>query len=523
MKGNFRLKSAKVKAAKSPEGMAMAKQDMEKFIAELSDEEAAAFREMADKLDSDDLANDLTMPESDNPTFIAFNRTAINDNQLKGWYEDAMPGLVAKADKWRKVDPGTASDEHLLTGMRELACAEGYYWTGNTSHTFGVAKSTDDQLQQFLAENLPDHNFTSGQFLSGFKSKTMQANEDMWGISKLIQADDALYELVLVTPAARLMGALQDHPASGPVLAAIDAYLEIYGHQSCSLDFVEPTPIEDPSMLFVTLKTMVADRAYDPMKHEVEATRRREKALHEVSQLLDGLKYWQFRYRLWFSRKYYPIREESMYYLGISWPVLRPMALELGRRLVEAGTLPAADDVFYLNTAELTTAADARKENRALPEYGPIAAERRELREARKRLHPPGTIPPEASENPALKFKQTQILNDPNSDTLRGIPVSPGTVTAPVSLINSPAEFDQMKPGSILVCSMTNPAWTPLFAHASGLVTDMGGILGHGSIVAREYGIPAVVGTGNITQRAKSGRKISVDGDAGIVELLEEE
>ncbi len=182
----------------------------------------------------------------------------------------------------------------------------------------------------------------------------------------------------------------------------------------------------------------------------------------------------------------------------------------------------AEDHVFHLNTAELTEAADARKENRALPEYGPLAAERRELREARKRLHPPGTIPPEASDNPALKFKVTQIRNDPNSDTLMGIPVSPGTVTAPVSLINSPAEFDQMKPGSILVCSMTNPAWTPLFAHASGLVTDMGGILGHGSIVAREYGIPAVVGTGNITQRVKSGRQISVDGDAGAVKLLED-
>ena len=67
---------------------------------------------------------------------------------------------------------------------------------------------------------------------------------------------------------------------------------------------------------------------------------------------------------------------------------------------------------------------------------------------------------------------------------------------------------------------MTNPAWTTLFAHASGLVTDMGGILGHGSIVAREYGIPAVVGTGTITQRVKSGQEMKVDGDAGTVQLL---
>ena len=113
------------------------------------------------------------------------------------------------------------------------------------------------------------------------------------------------------------------------------------------------------------------------------------------------------------------------------------------------------------------------------------------------------------------------MVNDPNSNIMIGVPVSPGTVTGPVSLIKSPAEFDQMKPGSILVCPMTNPAWTPLFAHAKGLVTDIGGILGHGSIVAREYGIPAVVGTGTSTVRLKSGQNITGDGNTGKVTLLD--
>ena len=122
-----------------------------------------------------------------------------------------------------------------------------------------------------------------------------------------------------------------------------------------------------------------------------------------------------------------------------------------------------------------------------------------------------------------VRFKETQTRNDPNSDTLLGVPVSPGMVTGPASLIKSPAEFDQMRRGSILVCPMTNPAWTPLFAHAIGLVTDMGGILGHGSIVAREYGIPAVVGTGTITRRVKHGQMLSIDGNSGTVKLLEDD
>ena len=77
-----------------------------------------------------------------------------------------------------------------------------------------------------------------------------------------------------------------------------------------------------------------------------------------------------------------------------------------------------------------------------------------------------------------------------------------------------------MKPGSVLVCPMTSPAWIQLFAHAVGLVTDIGGILGHGSIVSREYGIPAVVGTGSTTQRVVHGQKIHLGGDAGTVKVL---
>ena len=85
----------------------------------------------------------------------------------------------------------------------------------------------------------------------------------------------------------------------------------------------------------------------------------------------------------------------------------------------------------------------------------------------------------------------------------------------------APSDFDNMIPNSILVCPMTTPAWTQLFSHAVALVTDIGSILAHGSIVAREFGIPAVLGLGNVTQRLKSGQRILVDGDAGTIEILD--
>ena len=132
-------------------------------------------------------------------------------------------------------------------------------------------------------------------------------------------------------------------------------------------------------------------------------------------------------------------------------------------------------------------------------------------------------MPDEAREDPGVSFKETQILNDENSDTMRGFAVSSGRITAKASVILGATDFDKMEPGSILVSPLTTPAWTQLFAHAVGLVTDMGSILAHGSIVAREYGIPAVLGVGNGTTRIKHGQTITIDGDAGTVVLHQDE
>jgi pyruvate,water dikinase len=227
-----------------------------------------------------------------------------------------------------------------------------------------------------------------------------------------------------------------------------------------------------------------------------------------------------FRKLLGWAQRFGPYREESLFYVGAAWPTLRRLALELGERLVEAGTLTTPDDVFYLQSAELIEAYNARKEDRARSDLGKVAGSRRELR---KRLHPPGMVPEKS------KFKlgpmdfsafETQKRNANDSNTLNGFAVSPGKVTAPASVILSPADFEQMKPDTALVCPTTTPAWTPLFSLALGLATDIGGILAHGSIVAREYRIPAVMGIGNVTRRIVSGQMITVDGDSGTVTIL---
>ncbi|RPG50866.1 MAG: hypothetical protein CBB61_002915 [Gammaproteobacteria bacterium TMED1] len=432
------------------------------------------------------------------------------------WQNEWLPEYKSAIQEYEKIDLALATDEELFNGIRDLANEDGYYWE-ESSKVFATAKVTDEQLQAFLKSAAPNHNFTSGMFLSGFHSRTMQAQMDIWEIAKLIQGDDALMEIVSLTPAPRLLETLRHHPMATSVIEAINKYNDTYGHQIYSLDFAEPTAAEDTLPIMVALKSQVQDKNYDPLVQQTEVNRKRKAAMREIREVLREQQLWQFRWHLWKARYFYPFREEVVFWLGGAWPVLRGMANELGKRMVKIGTFNSPDDIYFLRSESIDKAIEARAVGNSVPELARVAAEARELREARKRIHPPGAIPIDQHDNAAA----TQKLNSPTSNQMIGFAVSPGRIEGEVSVIMSPSDFDNMKPNTILVCPMTTPAWTQLFSHAVALVTDIGSILAHGSIVAREFGIPAVLGLGNVTQRLKSGQRILVDGDAGTIEILD--
>ena len=360
--------------------------------------------------------------------------------------------------------------------------------------------------------------FSSGQFLSGLRSLSMEAQDEISDIAELIRADDGLVELVLTTPAQRLLPALRERSEAQLIVQAIDQHLERYGHQISTLDFAEPTLAEDPSPVMLNLKAVVQDTDHDPAATQIDLARRRQAALREAKQAFSDEDWRELCDFLWLMKRVYPDRDQALFYLGAGWPTLRRLALELGRRLVEAGTLTQPDDLFYLWKAELEEAMAARQAGQALPELKERVAEQRELQQARMRLVPPNTVPPEEGWGPGYG----KTANDADSDILNGNACSPGQTTARASLVMSPADFAKMQPGTILVCPITTPAWTQLFSQARGLVTDIGSILTHGSIVAREYNIPAVLGLGIATKRIKHGQMIRVDGDNGVVALLDE-
>jgi rifampicin phosphotransferase len=439
------------------------------------------------------------------------------------WREQALPEYLAKIEQWKAVDLASAPAERLLAGVRELALEDARYWF-TCALVIGAAKITDALLGRFLALAAPDRGLTSGMFLRGFPSPTVDAETELEGLAGRIRASDELRDLVTATPIGDLPEALGNKPDGQDLLAAFSRYLDRYGHQVYNLDFVVPTQADDSLPVLLSLKAMVQRPGHDPRARQRAIVAERDARGEETARTFDPLRRKLFRVLLGWAQRFGPYREQALFYMGAGWPALRRLALGLGRRLVESGSLLAAEDVFFLETSEIGAASTAREVDQAKPELARLARERRELREARKRLHPPPVVPP----GHKLRFGpfdmsvwETQRRNEPTGAFLSGFAVSPGRVTAPASVILSPADFSRMEPGTILVCPTTTPAWTPLFSQARGLVTDVGGVLAHGSIVAREYDIPAVLGTGVATRRIRSGQRIQVDGDAGTVTLLD--
>ena len=442
--------------------------------------------------------------------------------RLKLWRNEVIPAYQAVVDKWREVDLVTASHENLLEGIVALARADGETWfsrkLGGTVMLMNAMRGAEGTFQSFLDEAAPGKGFTSGQFLSGLRSISMEAQDEIGDIAEMIKTDDALVALVASTPPHRLLPVLREQDTAALIVQTIDQHLDRYGHQITTLDFVEPTLVEDPTPLMLNLKAVVLDPDHDPAAKQMELARRKQTALREAKETFSDANWKELCDFLWLMKRIYPDRDEALFYLALGWPILRRFALELGRRLVEAGTLRAPEDVFYFRYTQLEDAITAHLDGKAMPGLQKSIAEQRELRAARMRLAPPDTVPPEEGQGPGWG----KVANDPDSNDLNGNACSPGQVTARASLIMSPADFGRMEPGTILVCPITTPAWTQLFSQAKGLVTDIGGILTHGSIVAREYNIPAVLGLGIATQMISHGQMIMVDGDAGTVSLLDD-
>ncbi len=212
------------------------------------------------------------------------------------------------------------------------------------------------------------------------------------------------------------------------------------------------------------------------------------------------------------------IREDIAFHFQKLWPLMRSGVLALGRRLERGGALDSADLVFFLTKEEVWHAAGESKPG----DLTSKARERRDLWERQRQLSPPDRIPPpqhEAWQSMSAVMVKPGLQRRDDGRVLVGHGASPGKVTARARVMRSASDFSVLRRGEVLVTVAASPAWTPLFSLASAVVTEIGGGATHSSMVAREYGIPAVMGTGVATQEIADGQTITVDGTSGVVYL----
>jgi rifampicin phosphotransferase len=332
------------------------------------------------------------------------------------------------------------------------------------------------------------------ELVTGADTLTARANLALEALAEEVRADPALDRALAEGGVERL----SDFPEFA---AEFEAYLAAYGHRETASPILvsQPTWSERPDMVLDLVRSL-AQSAPKPAPEN--------KALR---QLLDHplLRYQRPRrvVERWVAaaRAGLGFREDSHAEFIRPLPMLRRALLEVGRRLTAAGVLDTPEDVYHLRLTELES----------IRELDSLSAQNRErLRDTmRRRAARREELAGVPLIDPSLVFQP------PASEEalVRGTPAGGGRATGAVRVVHGPEEFATLQAGEILVCPYTNPAWTPLFQRAAAVVVDSGGPGSHAAIVAREYGLPAIMGTIDGSRRLADGQRVTVDGGSGLV------
>ena len=333
------------------------------------------------------------------------------------------------------------------------------------------------QMVDELAE-LAGEYFASIAVVAGSAYKIESRLAQFWNRHLADAVDDSYMVLLAGTDPV-------ETPVSRALVETIDWYLPA----------LESPPTDPPDQAALAHRRQVAEAAARQLLARSPRKRRRFDALLAHAQHLQA------------------VREEQVAGLTQPWPVMRRAVQRLGAELAGRAIIADPDDIWFLRKAELIEGISGR------PQTAIDVAGRRESREAAKLLTPPtfvGRMPVMtrftfSSTAKAMGAKRS------GEAIVAGVPASPGQATGPVRIVRSSADFAKVHPGDVIVAPLASPALAPLIAKAAALVTDVGSGLAHASIIAREYGVPAIVGCGDATARLTDGRLVHVNGSTGQV------
>ena len=349
---------------------------------------------------------------------------------------------------------------------------------------------------------------------------TTEMDLALWGVSREIFNDADAKSIFEKETSTRLSSIFLDGKLPMTAQVAITEFLDRYGLRGLAeIDFGRPRWCENPEPIMQSLQSYLhiddINTAPDVVfeRGKVVAEKTSNRLVAAVAKTPGGwLKQKIFRFAIFRLRTFAGMRETPKFFI-IRWMgIIRECLLDAGKDYMKMGILKNADDVFYLDLAELK----AFSENPSNGWQKTIAANREKYNREKMRRQVPRLL---LSDGRAF-YEGMGANAGGDGKTITGSPVSVGVYEGVVHVVFDPHNT-QLIPGEILVCPGTDPAWTPLFLSAGALVMEVGGMMTHGAVVAREYGIPAIVGVDQATSRLKNGDRIRVDGSTGMIVLME--
>ncbi len=367
-----------------------------------------------------------------------------------------------------------------------------------------------------------------GRLQSSIADRNWDSIEGLWRMKEEVKGNAALREAFAAGDDARsVLSALAASDAGQSFIGNhLNPYRQEFGARAIwSHEFAFPTWRENPAPI------VEAVRGYLETDYDFPAA---VKAIEDdlnsaVDELLDGVPEGAERAALTDalerSMGMNPLTPDHHFYIDQGTNArVRMVLIAIGRQLVELSLADDAEDVLYLTYEELRTLVG----NSDAFDLRERVGERRDRREHAYTLRPPDWVGTATGD--ALAFPYWTLWGFPEKfhrgrvtakDRIEGLAASPGVVEGVARVVLSLDDFDRVSDGEIVVCRMTNPAWVVLFTRIAGLVTDAGGVASHPAVVSREFGLPAVVGTSNATERIETGDRVRLNGSTGIVEVIQ--
>jgi len=343
---------------------------------------------------------------------------------------------------------------------------------------------------------------------------TTEMDLELWRLAQSVAAHPGIVEHIHESTPEQLAQEFRAGALPPPLQQGLAEFLARYGHRGVAeIDLGLPRWSEDPTHILGALSNYLHlnDPSLAPPVQFQRGAQEAESMLAELVQRARSKGWLRSRLVYFFlrrARQLVGLREMPKFTIVLLMARMRDLWWAVGKELEQAGRLESAGEVFFLSLPEIHAAlAGVEMQNTVRDHRTAYDFEMR-------RRHIPRVLVSDGTEPGAVSADAT----GESQGVLRGTPASPGTVTARARVILDPTGA-HLAPGEILVAPSTDPGWTPLFLTAGGLVMEMGGAISHGAVVAREYGIPAVVGVAGATERITTGNRITVDGAAGKITI----